>query len=446
MRIPLLLTATLLVGCAGTVSDDTSDPEADWRPDQSIATFFSLDRVHRLEVELDDQAWASLLEEPTDYVRGDVSIDGAAYGDVGVRLKGGAGSFVPLDGDYPEISGDGNGNPGKSALILNLDKFVDDQEHLGLEKLTVNNLVQDDSCIHETMGYALFREGGVAAPRTAYADLTLNGESKGLFLLVESQDNSLFLDDHYGTDDGNLYEGAYGMDIDEASIHEFDQDNGDDESMDDLRELALWLEEAELIGGDEGYGVMAERIDMDDYSSFAATEITTGHWDGYSPSMNNYKVHHHPDTGTWTFLPWGADQLFEDSFGQYGGVMMEPGPTWHGARVHRICFDSPACMAELHGAFIDVLERIEQMELDALRTEAQALIESRALAESEAHGDPERTREAWEEVETYLAERPDQLHEWLGCLAGEPVDHDGDGDGWDGCTEDPEDYAPEVGP
>ena len=440
--LPLSL-AILMAGCASS-TDDSADPETAWQPDRQVETFFSLDRVHRITVDLDDDAWGSLLDDPNGYVRGDVDIDGATFADVGVRLKGGAGSFVPLDGDYPEISGDGNGNPGKSALILNLDKFVDDQEHLGIEKLTLNNMVQDESCIHETAAYALWREGGVPAPRTAYADLTLNGEDRGLFLLVEAQDNSQFLEDWFGNDDGNLYEGEYGTDLREEHAEHFDQDNGDEESRDDLRELGRWLDEAEAIGGDEGWAVMAERVDMEAYVAFATTEIFLGHWDGYTPSMNNYKIHHDLDRDRWTFLPWGADQTFEDQIGPYGGVMMELGPTWNGGRIHQICFGSPRCMADLHGGFLAVMERVETMDLVGLSAEAQALVESRALAEATAHGDPEITEEAWEQLGRFVEERPHQLHEFLGCLAGEFVDHDEDG--WDGCTEDPEDYEPGVGP
>ena len=202
MRIITTLTALgLLTGCPGPTSDDTAGELPSTEADKDLEEFFSLARIHVLDIQLADDAIEDLLDEPNDYVHGDITIDGIAYDDVAVRLKGGAGSFVGLDEDYPEISGDGNGNPGKSAFILNLDKYVDDQAHLGLEKLTVNNLVQDDSCIHETAGYALFREGGVPAPRTAYASLSLNGESKGLYLLVESQDNSEFLDDWYDTDE-----------------------------------------------------------------------------------------------------------------------------------------------------------------------------------------------------------------------------------------------------
>ncbi len=445
MRTITSLTAlALLVGCPGPSGDDTAGNGPAVDADEDLDQFFSLQRIHQLDIELDEDSWNDLLDEPTDYVSGDISLDGIDYADVAVRIKGGAGSFIALDEDYPEASGDGNGNPGKSAFILNLDKYVDDQNHLGLEKLTVNNLVQDDSCIHETAGYALFRQGDVPAPRTAYASLSLNGEEKGLYLLVESQDNSEFLDDWYDTDDGNLYEGAYGQDLREEHVEELDQDNGDDESREDLQQLASLLNEAEEIGGDEGYSLMTELIDMEEYLTFAATEVYLGHWDGYTPSANNYKVHHHPDTDRWTFLPWGADQLFEDSFGEYGGVMMEPGPSWHGGRIHELCFQSEACQRDLLSAFQQVLAQVDDMDLAELTEKAQALVEDAVLAESTAHGDPEMTRQAWEQVENFMDERPEQLEDWLGCLAGEQLDHDGDG--WDGCTEDPEDWNPEVGP
>ncbi len=440
---PSLSALSLLIGCAGPLAEDSATSDTSPEADQDLDSFFSLQRIHQVSVELDDEAWDDLLDAPNEYVQGDIEIDGIAYDDVGVRLKGGAGSFVPLDGDYPEESGDGNGNPGKSAFLLNLDKFVDDQEHLGLEKLTVNNLVQDDSCIHETAGYALFREAGVPAPRTAYADVSLNGESKGLYLLVESQDNSLFLEDWYDSDEGNLYEGAYGQDLAQEHVEHFDQDNGDDESREDLYALAAALDEVEAWEGDESYELLRSLIDMDEYLDFAATEIYLGHWDGYSPSANNYKIHHDPDSDRWTFLPWGADQLFEDSFGEYGGVMMEPGPSWHGGRVHELCFRSEACRHDLHDAFEDVLSRVESMELAELAAGAQALVEAPALEESTAYGDPELTRQAWDQVERFMAERPEHLQTWLSCLAGEPLDHDGDG--YNGCTEDPEDWNPEVG-
>jgi len=111
--------------------------------------------------------------------------------------------------------------------------------------------------------------------------------------------------------------------------------------------------------------------------------------------------------------------------------MMDPGPTWHGGRVHELCFRSEACRRDLGDAFLAALDRAESMELAALASEA------RALEESTAHGDPDLTRAAWDQVERFMAERPAQIQTWVGGSMGEVVDEDGDG--LDGCTEDPDD-------
>ena len=55
---------------------------------------------------------------------------------------------------------------GKAAFKVKFDEYVDDQTFFGLEKLTLNNMVQDRSMIHETLAYELFR----AARRAGLAD------------------------------------------------------------------------------------------------------------------------------------------------------------------------------------------------------------------------------------------------------------------------------------
>ena len=80
---------------------------------------------------------------------------------VGIRLKGNA-TFHDLDG--------------KAAFKLKFNEFVKGQTFLGLKKMTLNNMVQDPSMVHETLAYEAFRAAGVEAPRTGYADVRVNGD------------------------------------------------------------------------------------------------------------------------------------------------------------------------------------------------------------------------------------------------------------------------------
>jgi hypothetical protein len=413
--------------------------------------------VHAIEIEVDAAGVEALLAQPKVYTSGSVTIDGAVLADVGVRLKGSAGSFVALDGDYPEISGDGNGKPGKSAFIVDFNRYVGGQSYLGLEKLTINNMVQDPSCIHEFVGYALFRAGDVPASRAGFATVAFNGEDKGLYSLIETPDNDEFLDKWFGADDGNLYEGAYGADFrdpgdpppgDEDWEWWFDQDNGDDIDFADLYELIAALD---AIGDDEDAAdVLEDHFDLDEYLTFAATELYLGHWDGYAWSANNYTVHHSFVDDQWTFLPWGIDQLFEDELLPFAGVMRAPGPSWGegeaggGGRIHQLCFTSASCRARLATAFEELIARVDELELAALADDAREVVEDRALAESTAYGDPERTTESLDRVGQFIDDRAAQIEAWLPCLDGEVIDNDEDTH--DGCSVDCDDGNPDVHP
>jgi spore coat protein CotH len=420
---------------ADLIGDDDDDSDA-------LDAFFSLARIHDIAISVSDEGIEELLLDPREYTRGDVTIDGAKYPDIGVRLKGAAGSFVPLDGDYPEVSQDGNGNPGKSSFIIDFNRHVDGQEYLGLEKLTINNLVQDPSGMHEYLAYALFREGGVPGCRVGFASVSLNDEVKGIYALLESNDNDVFLERWFGSNEGNLYEGEYGTDFREGMTEHFDQDHGDDESRADVEEFTAALGEVE--DGAEAQVVLEEYLDLELYATFAATEIYLGHWDGYVQSANNYKIFH-PEDGRWVFVPWGIDQTFVGAMGEYAGVMNEPGPGWHGGgRVHEVCFMSDECVATLHDAFEDVLDRVDEMDLASMAEQVRDLVEDTILAEAEAHGDPGLTEESIQGVFEHIEGQRDQIEEWLDCLDGGSVDFDGDGA--NGCTADCDDHNPDVHP
>ncbi len=410
-----------------------------------LEEFFSLEAIHNLEIEVAEDGVDSLRERPRLYVHAQVTIDGRKFANVGLRLKGGAGSFIPIDGDRPPVSGDGNGKPGKSAFIIDFNRYVSGVDYFGLEKLTLNNLVQDPSCIHEYVGYRLFRAGGVPASRIGYGVISFNGEDKGLYALVETPDNDEFLERWYSSSQGNLYEGQYGVDLRSETVLEYDQDNGADESRRDLYALVDALDAIEP--GTDPLVVLDRHFDVDEYLTFAATELYLGHWDGYAWSTNNYMIHHDLASDDWTFLPWGIDQTFVDPLGEHSGVMRHRGPAWEpgpGGRIHELCFRSEECRDRLHGAFVELLKRIDDVDLLGVAEDARHLVGPLAMQEAREYGNPELTVEALNRVSRHISQRSDEVSAWLPCLIGEAVDRDRDG--YDGCREDCDDLDPKVHP
>ena len=128
---------------------------------------------------------------------------------VGIRLKGGTGSFRPLSG--------------KAAFKIKFNfenpKGEKGKKFLGLKKLTLNNMVQDPSMIHENLIYQAFRAVGVSASRTGYAYVRVNGDDYGLHLNIENVDD-VALGKRFGTfqkPPQHLYEGEYGDDVKPAA-------------------------------------------------------------------------------------------------------------------------------------------------------------------------------------------------------------------------------------
>lgn len=186
-----------------------------WKTDEAAveyASLFETDRVHTLDIRLSAEEWAAFLETCTDkqYIACDVVIDGETVKNVGLRAKG--------NSSMQRVTQAGNG---RYSLKIEFDQYVDGQLYKGLDKLALNNLVNDDSGMKDFMAYRLMDEFGVAAPLCSYIWITVNGEDWGLFLAVEAIEDS-FLQRNFGLDHGELYK-----------PDSFDDDDGD---ADDDRE------------------------------------------------------------------------------------------------------------------------------------------------------------------------------------------------------------------
>ena len=255
--------------------------------------------VAQIDITLSDEARAALAADPSEYVDGTFALtaEGIDYGPetVEVRLKGKT-SFRPLGQ--------------KAAFKV---KFPKANRLLGLKSVTLNNMVQDPSMLHETLAYEVFRAAGVAAPRTGYAYVRVNGAGYGLYLNLESYDD-ISMERLFGSaefDEGHLYEADLrGIDAVPGDAGRFEVDEGDEDDIGDLEAL---IAAANATGGDWSDG-MAATADLGAMTRMWAGEGYIGHWDGYSVSpdpdaMNNYYLFS-DEAGRFTMLPTGVDQTF----------------------------------------------------------------------------------------------------------------------------------------
>lgn len=248
--------------------------------------------VPRLKIQIAEPELNTLRQQNRSYVRCTiVENDQTTYEAVGVKLKGAAGSFRGLDD--------------KPALTLNFDKFKKGQEFHDLDKIHLNNSVQDGSYLNELICSELFLAAGVPAARTTHARVWLNGRDLGFYVLKEGFDKG-FLKRNGLDPKGNLYEGPFLQDIDGDVQLESGEGPGD---RSDVKAVVAASQEPDPA---RRWQRLEERVDIDRFLSFAALEMLTCHWDGYCRNRNNYRFYFDPKTGKLQFFPHGMDQMFSD--------------------------------------------------------------------------------------------------------------------------------------
>lgn len=364
-----------------------------------------------IDLSLSAEAEKSLEEEPGEDVKGTFSAwltDGTPGGSkteltsahpVEVHLKGHVGgSFRPLTG--------------KAAFKL---KFKKTERFLGLRKLTLNNMVEDPSMVHEALAYSLFRAAEVPASRTGFAYLRVNGEDFGVYLDLETLDETSLARLYGAGNTLHLYEGEYGADVDAEGVPKFEMDEGE-EPRTDLEALA-----AAVAATSPSFSArLAGLADLDEMTRMWAVEKYVSHWDGYSGEEaankpNNYYLHSDL-SGLFQMLPWGTDN------------------TWQIER--RIDFDGPGgllfngCLgeAECFGRYVAALQALQgqvaALDPDALAASTAALLKPwQELEEAEStrgERDVAEIEAAVAEVRRYIAERPGELAAWLAAHTPKP--------------------------
>ena len=192
-RIALLIILTVLAGVLILFAGMGASGERTGMEKEYETGLFSTDQVHTIEITMDD--WEGFLEdcENEEYVMCDVTIDGQTVRDVGIRAKGNT--------SLTQVKNYGND---RYSFKLEFDHYQDGIQYQGLDKLNLNNIIQDNTYMKDYLSYRMMQEFGVDAPLCSYAYITVNGEEWGLYLAVEGVEES-FLERNYGDGSGELY-------------------------------------------------------------------------------------------------------------------------------------------------------------------------------------------------------------------------------------------------
>ncbi|RKI37576.1 spore coat protein CotH [bacterium D16-51] len=154
---------------------------------------FDTSLVHTIDIVIDD--WEDFLEGCTseEYSLCSVVVDKEAYKNVGIRAKGNT--------SLTQVESYGND---RYSFKVEFDHYDSMKNYYGLDKLCLNNIIQDNTYMKDYLAYQMMGAFGVDAPLCSYAYITVNGEDWGLYLAVEGVEEA-FLERNYGSDYGELY-------------------------------------------------------------------------------------------------------------------------------------------------------------------------------------------------------------------------------------------------
>ena len=136
---------------------------------------FDISEVHTIDIVIDD--WDAFLQtaQSEAYSVCSVVIDGEAFKNVGIRGKGNTSlsTVSVMDSD-------------RYSFKIEFDQYDSTKTYYGLDKLGLNNLIQDNTMMKDYLTYQMMNEFGVAAPLSSFVYITVNGEDWGLYLAVET--------------------------------------------------------------------------------------------------------------------------------------------------------------------------------------------------------------------------------------------------------------------
>ncbi len=320
------------------LEDPEAEPEAVPAAGDLTVPLFDTATVVQFALEISDEGVASLLATPLTYVPANLVYQGRTYGPIGVRLKGGH-SFKPFDE--------------KPSFRINVDEFVDNARFLGLKDLTLNNMDDDPSMMHERLAYEFAREVGVPASRANHAEVTVNGDLYGLYAHVETVRKGM-LARWFADNQGPLFE-VTDADYLAAHIPLFELKSGpDDRSL--LYGLADALTNADADAAIAAAGAFA---DIPQFVRFWAMCALIGQFDSfpYSDPGDDYFTYADPTTDRLLFIPWGMDETW---FAPHS----DPGIPRLKSVLGVACGNSPACYqawVDQLWAMVDVMENSDYL-------------------------------------------------------------------------------------
>ena len=269
---------------------------------------FDDSKVHTITIEMSDVDWQKIIaladayenvNAKFPYFEASMTFDGVALeSKVGVRLKGHISIPLTNGESYP--------------LKVDLNKFDGKQSLDGLKKLNLNTNFNGPilPIVRDFISYEAWRQFGVAAARTAFTRVIVNGKELGIYVMVEQVDGG-FIKRNFNEPYGQLYkpEQQSGMlDYKGPLIENYPEIN---HKWPDEADHTALLNAIEILNTSSP-GKIGEVFDVHGAFTYLAGNVALSSWDSYPITGHNYYLYE-AAPGQFTMLPWDMNGSLEPS-------------------------------------------------------------------------------------------------------------------------------------
>jgi len=305
LRAVLLSAALLAATAAAAAAQDPSAPVFD---ENGVANYTLSISAGDWNTIVNDPAGQGQVWKPATF-----TWQGETVSNVGVRA---AKSYDP-------------GHP-KPSIRIKFDEFVPGRRWRDLDVIKLDSILGnvDPSMMCERLSFWVHRQAGMAAPRACHARLTVNGDFKGLYEVLEPI-RKAFVRHHWGiaNPDGNLYELDYI--INGSVVWGFDQylwrgpgpatyvpgifHPETNEVGGNYQDVVDFLNVLNNAPASSRRSQLEGVINLDKFLLYLAVTIATSNYDAllsHADSPNNHSWYHRDNTNRLEIVPWDQDVSF----------------------------------------------------------------------------------------------------------------------------------------
>ena len=257
---------------------------------------FDPSRVHTIDIVLDDPEGFLKTCPEKNYHVCSLVIDGKKFSKAGIRGKG--------HSSLRAVEASGSK---RYSFKIEFDHYQNGKSYYGLDKLCLNNSLADLTYMKEYLAYAMMNRMGVPAPLCSFVQVSINGESQGLYCAVEAVEEGFLSRNHLTGTARKLYKPRSTDASSDALLQYIDDDPASYPNIfDHAKSETTGEDKARLIGILKSLGEgtdIESAVDTEEVIRyFAVHSFLVNVYSYTGPKVRNYYLYE--DSGMLRMIPW----------------------------------------------------------------------------------------------------------------------------------------------